>query len=166
MDKNWHGIMKVIEFSHFRNNEIIFQQNNILNTLHALGEEYVMKVLFTAFSIPANYFIGLDNRVTVALADTIDGLTGEPTSNGYFRQSVSSSTGFVLEQVGIAWQASSAVVTFQATGSGWGPVKNIFLATTSDNTGTLIATAFLDTPISLSAGDSILMRMGCSLQNL
>ena len=55
--------------------------------------------------------------------------------------------------------------SFTATGSGYGPVSNLFLATTSDNTGILIATAVLSAPITFTNSSSVNMRMRLSLQD-
>ena len=164
---NWHGLMRIIEIQHIRDNKIIWEAHDILNTLHFLGEEFMLKGLFTnaGDNIPDNYYLGLDNRTDILAADTMASLSEEPTSNGYLRQAVNSTSGFVVEIKNGIHRAVSQIVSFSATGVGWGPVKNIFLANTSDTSGYLIASAPLSSPITTVGGDTINMRMSLSLRN-
>ncbi len=57
--------------------------------LHILGEQFFLNALFqggpTNLYIPAFYYLGLDNRPTLFAADTMSGLVGEPSANGYLR---------------------------------------------------------------------------------
>jgi hypothetical protein len=164
--RNWHGLMKVLTFQHLgADGTVLFEQKNILNTLHLNGEEYALSVLFAGMAIPTNYYVGLDARAVPAVADTMSSLVNEPTTNGYFRQPVSSTTGFLLQQNGLIWQATSSVVQYVATGGSWGPVTNIWLTTRPDNLGVLVCTSILDQAVTLNSGESILMRIGMALQN-
>jgi len=166
MNKSWHGLVKIIEIQQIRNNKVIWQDENILNTLHAQGESYILQCAFDNSGTlpPANLYFGLDSRPTISVTDTLASVS-EPTGNGYQRQAVSTSTGFSIDIVSGIYRASSQVVAFSATGAGYGPVLNLFLATTTDNSGLLIASNPLTNPISLVAGDTVTMRMSLSLQD-
>ncbi len=137
--------------------------------LHILGEQFFLNALFqggpTNLYIPAFYYLGLDNRPTLFAADTMSGLVGEPSANGYLRQPVSSTTDFTVELVNGVYRASSANVTFRALGGSWGPVQNIFITDRVDLTGTLIASANLGSPFSLSAGNTVSLRIGIALRD-
>jgi len=170
MNKNWHGIMKIIEVQHVRNNSIIWEQKNVYNTLHALGEEFFLKCCFQISENhpPENYYLGLDNRTSVSVSDDIDSLIDEPTGvNGYLRKPVNSMTGFDITPVSGIYRATSQIVSFVATGGGWGPVSNIFITNSNLNDGNtvLLATASLSSAITLNNGDNVNMRMSLSLQD-
>ncbi|MBD3348922.1 MAG: hypothetical protein GF400_06960, partial [Candidatus Eisenbacteria bacterium] len=52
------------------------------NLWHDDGEEFLVKVVFTEeVSIPANFYIGLDARASLAEADSLSSLSGEPSGN-------------------------------------------------------------------------------------
>jgi len=164
MKKPWHGIMKIIEVQHVRDSKVIWEEKNVYNMLHTKGEEFFLKCCFnnTGSYPPANYYIGLDNRTVISTADTITELTDEPASNGYARQAASSTTGFTVQLVDGVYQATSGILSFYAINAGWGPVCNIFLAS-NISSGVLLATAKLSGTVSLSASDTINMRMSLSL---
>lgn len=172
MDKNkeWYGLMKVLEIQHWRDGKVIWEEKNIRNLFHIEGESYLLRAAFAggrdSSVIPDNYYLGLDNRVTVTAGDTIDSLIGEPGANGYDRQSVSSSGDFtvVLNEDG-HYRAVSVIVAFQATSGSWGPVQNIFLTDKIDNSGSLISSVRFSIPITVNGGDSVTMRMSMSLRD-
>lgn len=168
MRKDWHGLVKILEVQHVRNGEVIWEDKNLLNTLHFGGELFVLTCCFDNDGTfpPANYYFGLDNRATISVDDLITDLSDEPVGNGYLRASVSSQGQFVVDILSGVYRATSQIVTFSASGSGWGPVKNLFLATTSDNSGILIATSPLSSPVTLTSGDAINMRMALALQDV
>lgn len=163
--------MKVLEITHSDAcGNIIWRRQNIYNTLHGDGEQFMLLSLFTGGSasnpfIPNNYYLGLDNRPTVNSSDKLTNLTNEPTSGGYSRQPVSSVGGFTVEFVNSNWRASSAVVTFRSTGTEWGPISNLFLSTSADNSGYLIATAVLGSTFTVPPGNTVSLRLGLSLKD-
>jgi len=163
--KTWRGILKIIEIEHRRGTKVLWAQNNIWNQLHLKGEEFLLNCCFNNNGNypPSEYYFGLDSRVSISQADTMDDLDGEPTASGYTRQPRSSNGGFIVESNSGNYRASSNIMTFTAVGGGWGPVKNIFMATSSDNTGVLISTAALSQELSLIDGDSVNLRMALSL---
>ena len=168
--KNWNGILKLIELHHLDvDGSIISKQVNRLNTLHQGGEEFLLRAAFTGGRIseviPDFYYIGLDNRQSVSFSDTIDNLIGEPITGGYQRQQVSSSGDFAINLNQTHFLATSPIVGFRSTTTGWGPVSNIFLTTAIDSTGDLISTVVLAAPISLGAGQSVTMRIGITIKD-
>jgi hypothetical protein len=163
----WHGIMKIDSIQHMRNGVVLWQQNNIYNILHTMGEQFMLSCCFAndGSLVPTNYYFGLDARPEISVDDEIADLLDEPAANGYSRQSVNSSTGFTIELVNGFYRASSPVNVFSSSGIGYGPVQNIFMVTTSDNTGILISSATLSSPITLSGGDNINLKMSLQLQS-
>jgi len=129
------------------------------NIYHDEGEEHACKVLFSEVaSVPAAYYLGLDNRGSLAEADNLAALVDEPSSNGYQRQAVNSdNTDFTVTQDPGSgdWQAKTKVVTFVAPGGAWGPVNNILIATSSDGSGKLISSKPLKQERSLSDGEEL-----------
>jgi hypothetical protein len=109
--------------------------------------------------------LGLDDRATITTDDLITDLSNEPINNGYLRAAVSSSGSFSVDVLNGVYRATSQIVTFTATGSGWGPVKNLFLTTTADNSGVLLASSPLSNTITLAGGDAVNMRMALALQD-
>ena len=165
--KNWHGLMKLLDIQHIRNGKVIWQQTNILNTFHSGGELFVLSCAFdNDGSLPPNYYyLGLDNRTEIQVDDILSDITGEPGGNGYLRAAVASNAAFSINLQSGIYTAYSPIVTFSATGSGYGPVSNLFLATTIDNSGILLASAQLSEPATFEASDSLNMRMRLALQD-
>jgi hypothetical protein len=161
-------LLTILQIDHVRNGEVIWQSEKLTNILHNQGEEYMLNALFktTVVSVPTFYYLGLDNRATLSADDTIASLQGEPTTNGYSRQAVSSATGFTIEEVDGVSRATSLIVSFTASGGSWGPVSNLFLSNTINNTGYLIATAPLGSSRTLNNGDLVTMRFALSLQDI
>jgi len=168
MRKDWHGLVKILEVQHVRNGEVIWEQKNLLNTLHVGGELFVLTCCFDNDGTlpPANYYFGLDNRATISTDDLMTDLSDEPVGNGYLRAAVASSGQFTVDILSGVYRATGQIVTFSASGGGWGPVSNLFLTTRSDNDGILIATSALSSAVTLTAGDAINMRMALSLQDI
>lgn len=161
--------MRVLELKHYsREGELLWEQDVVPNIIHAEGELYCLTALFTTLvtSIPSNYYAGLDNRTTPAREDTLANLSQEPSQYGYARQPLNSGSGFIVSvNSNGVYQATSNVITFIANGGTWGPVKNIFLTTTVDNSGKLISTAALDGQHFLSTGEQLTMRLALTLRD-
>jgi hypothetical protein len=167
---NWNGIMRVLEIRHADAcGNILWEKSDINNLLHNSGEQFILQALFTGGPsnsfIPNYYFLGLDNRTALDPADTMTALVGEPNTNGYVRQPVNSINGFTIDNSSGSYRATTAIVTFRATGGTWGPVQNIFITDKNDLTGFLIASANLGSPFSLTDGDTISLRLGMTLQD-
>lgn len=167
-------LLTIIEIEHVaKNGKVLWQANNLQNTLHTSGEEFALKALFTngkvSTIIPTNYYFGLDNRTTINVDDTMTTIAdtgGEPSTNSYFRQAVASLNQFTIsltiEGINIA---RSPIVSFVASGGSWGPVTNLFLTDQTDNSGYLIASVSLTSALTVEDGEGIHMRMGLSLKD-
>jgi hypothetical protein len=129
------------------------------NVFHDGGEEWLCKVAFSEqMSVPSAFYIGLDNRTEPSEEDTLASLSGEPTGNGYARQAVNSDdTDWTVSQDSGSgdWQALSKTVTFTANGGSIGPVTQMFLATSANNSGVLICTRPLSQERTLADGESL-----------
>lgn len=161
------NLVTVYEICHWdKDGNLLWKKENLLNTVHGGGEQFILKAAFcpSSITIPTNFYLGLDSRTTLSQADTLNSLVNEPTSNGYIRQPVSSTTGFSISTTG-SIRATSAVVRFSASGGAWGPVKNLFLATSVGNSGLLITTTALGDNRTMNDGEGITLRMGVSLRN-
>lgn len=166
----WNGILKILEVQHLDGNgNVLWQDKNILNFLHQDGEEYMLRAAFTggrvSTIIPDSYYLGLDNRLLIQAEDQMANLIGEPSSNGYERQSVNSSGDFAINFESDHYIATSPIVAFRATVGAWGPISNLFLTDVEDNSGFLISTATLSTAITVNAGESVTMRIGMQLRD-
>lgn len=137
--------------------------------LHQDGQKFILSVGFNTagdFSIPATYYIGLDNRTTVQLTDTMANVSSEPLGYGYNRQPVSSASGFTLSLVNNAYRISSITVSFTASGGIIGPFQNVFLTDQLTNDGSLIGTAPLGGSFQVNDGESVSLRFALSLQDV
>lgn len=162
--------MKIKEIQHTDSfGNIIWQGKNIPNLLHLEGEKFLLQAAFTggviSTIIPSVYYLGLDNRLTVAVGDTIDNLIGEPLSNGYERAQVSSSGDFTINFEQSHYVATSPIVAFRALGGSWGPCSNLFLTAEVEGVFQLISTAVLPSAIIMNSGDAITMRIGLQIRD-
>jgi len=140
------------------------------NILHDTGEIAILSAFFATTMTnygapPANHYLGLDTRVTLAEADTLATLT-ELVKSGYERKALSSAgTGvsgqdFYINQPAAYYRADSATVEWTA-GENWETaVKNIFLCTditaaTDGNDDHLIASLALSAERTLLSGDKL-----------
>jgi hypothetical protein len=173
MRKDWNGIMKILEIEQLRNGEVIWSKKNLYNILHSGAEQYFLEALFRnpadGTIPPEYYYLGLDARTSLLTSDTMSSIIDEPSSNGYFRQLVSSkpnqSTGWSIISSDGYSKALCSVVTFSAAGGSWGPVTTLFLTTKNNNTGVLISSASLSDEAYLEDGDSINLRMVMTLRD-
>lgn len=160
-------LVRVIEAKLWRGDEVVWETSNKLNTLHSLGQKFVLQAIFNTLEagVPPFFYAGLDNRVEPAESDILSEINTEPAIFGYQRVAVSSSNGFQVSVVDDVYQATTGVLTFNGTGGTWGPVQNVFLATTNDNSGTLISTIALDGPHFVNDGERLTMRFGIALKD-
>ena len=149
------------------------------NIIHDTGEQAILSAFFaTAMTNygapPANLYLGLDTRVSLAEADTLATLT-ELVKSGYERKALASGgTGasgqdFYINQPAAYYRADSKTVVWTAA-EDWGTaVENIFLCTdataTTDGAGDhLIASLALSTSRLLMTNDILngSMQVGIS----
>lgn len=160
-------LMTIEEVIHYdKDGNILWSAKNLPNTLHTQGQEFILKSVFVGSAgviVPASYYVGLDNRTTVNQADILANIVGEPTTNGYSRQTLSSQTGFgaLFDQAN--WRVQSASVVFTALGGSWGPVSNAFLTTGSAMSGFLISTVPLPTAKTINNGETFSFKISLSL---
>ena len=172
MSKDWHGLVKILEIKHQDSDgSVLWEAKNLRNVLHTDGEQLLLQSMFVGGNtsntyIPDNFYFGLDSRSSVVVSNIISDLAGEPTNNGYARFSISSSGQFAVSQFSGIYQAISPIVTFTASGSGWGPVLNLFMTSTNDNSGILISSVPLSSPLTVISGQTISLKMGLSLQDI
>lgn len=167
--KHWDGLLTIIEIQHRDSHgNLLWESKDIKNLLHQDGEEFMLRAAFTGGQnstiIPENYYLGLDSRTTLFSTDTMDDLVGEPSSGGYERQTISSEGDFSINFQDSHFIATSPIVVFRATAGSWGPVRNLFLTTQDDDSGYLISTAPLDSLVSLTAGDSVTLRISLRIR--
>lgn len=146
---------------------LLWEQLGIDNILHDEGEQALLSAYFaTAMSgfgaPPANLYLGLDDRVSLAEGDTLTSLSGEPVALGYARKAYSTAgTGlsgqdFYINQPAAYYRADSKVVTFTAVGGVWVSVSKMFLCTVLSGTaGKLISSLALSATRTLQDGDSL-----------
>lgn len=149
---------------------IKWQERDVPNALANEGEYIIEDVMFRGNTAPTQYYLRLYNT-TPALTSTLSTLsTYEPsTANGYnpANQGITrDSTGWPLvpQLVSSHYEITSKTVTITASGGSVGPVTYAALATSSDNTGKLMAYAALSTTRTLSSGDSLQMTYKIRLQ--
>ena len=163
---NWNGILIVDEIIVRNKNKIVYKQENIHNIFHAFGQYYFLEILFKNLKNPTAYYLGLDNRSSLTLNNTLESLEGEPVGKGYARQSVSLGNFSISVGQNGNYKASGPTVTFNATTDSWGPVQNIFLTNVSSGTnGYLISSAKLLEPITVSPTDSITLKFSFAFSN-
>lgn len=130
---------------------------------HKAGETLNLNAMFATqqANVPAIYYVGLDNRSSLNYNDTLLSLLNEPPNNvyGYTRQPITSTNGFSVAFNGTHMQASSGIITFSAVGGNIGPVGNVFLATTPDNTGNLIVSMTLSSVQTIQSGQVLTVRL-------
>ena len=166
-------IIEILEIKHLsKNGTVLWEAHNLPNMLHISGEQFILLATFVGGGIantyiPASYYFGLDNRTSLAAADTLLTVAAtEPATYGYNRAVVSSSGQFAVSVAMTGHNlATSPIVTFSAIGGPWGPVRNMFLSTTANNTGYLIASVALLSSVTLNAGEQLSARIGLGLKD-
>ena len=110
--------------------------------LHQEGLQYLLEVAFTEEqSVPANFYIGLATDAALAENASLGDQT-EVSGTGYARQTVASNNVDITSAtVGTNdRKITTKTVTFTAGGT-WTGANTVFLATSSDDSGKLIASA-------------------------
>jgi len=149
-----------------KNSKVKYEQSNIKNTLHQIGESYMLNCLFVNKNTRVDYYwAGLDNRSSLNTADTMSSLVNEPSTNGYSRQKITSWSSPVISNSVYVVKSNNIMFSASTGTSGWGPVKNIFLSTTQNISGILISSVKLNQELTMSPGDTIVLVMNLSLSN-
>lgn len=154
------------DWQHFRRGSLLMAGANLPNIWHDEGEEYLVKVAFSEeLSVPANHYIGLDDRVALAEADVLTSLSGEPAVGGYARQAVpTTAVGYTASQVAGNWQAKTTTETFTPSGANYPAVRNCFLTDQASGTvGDLYCSIALSASRTVLDGDSLNVDMTISI---
>lgn len=133
---------------------------------HTEGRQWAFEVLFSEEqAVPGDFYVGMCTDADIAenavLSDINELVDDSGLDFGYIRQAVpSSAAGWASAPTGTnARKVTSVTVTFIA-GSNWSLAKTWFLATTSDNTGKLIASG----PINSGSGRAVLEGQSFSFE--
>ena len=126
------------------------------------GLKWLLECVFPqSQSPPATFYMGLCEDASVA-EDAVLGDLTELSGNNYSRQTLpgGSITGFTSESAGTAdWKVTTTVEEFEASGGVWNGAEHVFLATSSDDSGVLIAVSALSTERFLQDGDKLQVSM-------
>lgn len=108
--------------------------------VHTQGLQFLLELMNKAQSAPTNYYAGLATNASLPKTAVLGSQT-ELSGNGYVRPPVAASAvGLVsASDGGDGRKLTSATVQFTAVGGDWSQALTLFLATTIDNTGVLIA---------------------------
>lgn len=114
--------------------------------IHTEGLQFLLEAaLSEEQSVPANFYLGLAEDASIAEDANLAALT-ELSGFGYARQTVASNGTDFTSAAALSndRKMTTKICTFTAAGGAWNTAKKVFLATTSDNTGKLIASASLN----------------------
>jgi hypothetical protein len=155
------------DVKHYRDGVIIWEDSG-KNAIVQGGEEAVLETFFrngTSYA-PAEFYIRLCNE-TLLVTSTLSSVSTEPSGNGYSAQLVERSiVGFpTKETVAGVVRLTSKVLSFTASGGNIGPVTTAYLATTSNNVGTLIAFRALSMTRTVISGDTITLSFRVQLSS-
>ena len=133
------------------------------NALVDEGEQSILATYFQGAAGPAGFFFRLYNDTPVD-TDTLADLLNEVAGTGYAPIAVARSTGDfpTLALDAGDYMVTSATKQFAATGA-WTDATVLALATSSDNSGLLIAWVALSATRTLQAGDTLDVSMAVKL---
>jgi len=154
--KFWEGIW---EFEILDKNKNIIESWKKQNALVDQGEQSILDSYFRGQNTPTGYYVRLCND-SLDEADTLISIQGEPVGNGYLATNLPRSiSGFpTLELDEGDYRITSRDVQFDAIGGDISQVNTAFLATSSDNSGLLIAFVNFSTPKTITDGNSLVIR--------
>ena len=151
---------------HKRNGKVIWEDSG-RNGLADAGEEAMLELYFRgdAAYAPTEFYVRLCNDTLVEV-DTLSEVQNEPAGTfGYAPQLLErSSVGFPTKEfVEGDFRVNSKSLTFTASGGDIGPVTTAYMATTSDNSGKLIAFRALSLTRTVIDGDEMVVQMRIKL---
>lgn len=132
--------------------------------LHEDGLQFILEVAFSEEqSVPANFYIGLATDASLAETASLGDQT-EVSGTSYARQTVASNnTDITSASTGTNdYKVTTKTVTFTAGGT-WTGAKTVFLATTVNDTGVLIASEQLSGTRTLADGDTLTVAIAIVL---
>jgi len=153
---------------------VVWEAYDLPNIVHDEGEQHLLYAAFATgsgdWSVPGNYYVGLDDRAALAEADTLGSLDDEPVGDGYARSALSSAgTGaagqdFVVSQPAAAYQFLTKDILFTAAGGDWVGARNMFICTHLNAVASavgarLISSLALSASRTLANGESLTCTM-------
>lgn len=144
--------------------ELVWEDLGRHNTLAHEGGENALDSWLRNQNHPPTFYIRLFNDTPVK-SDSLSDLVNEASGNGYAPQEMPRTTsGWVtLALDGDDFQAVSSEETFVASGGSWGPVTYGVWATSSDNSGKLIAFVALSQTRTIQDGETLLVTIKTKL---
>ena len=106
---------------------ILDQRFGIDNMFLDEGAEWMIKACFEGETLPTDLHLLLDNRATIARADTLASLSGEPAIYAYARQPLTIGTTDWTASLVTNWQGLSVTATFSPSGGDWAQIQNLGL---------------------------------------
>ncbi len=106
---------------------VLDQGHNIHNMFLDEGAKFMVMACFEGEALPTDLHLLLDNRVTIARADTLASLSGEPSTFGYAREPLTIGATDWTASLVTNWQALSVSATFGPVGGDWAQVQNLGL---------------------------------------
>ena len=152
------------DIKHIRDGKVIWEESK-RNALVDQGERNMLVSYFRAENIPTEFYIRLAYD-TIVETDTLSNISNEPSGNGYSAKLVErSSTGFpTIDFHEGDYRVTSKEVQFTASGGNIGPVNVMYLATTSDNSGKLLAFVGLSMERTINVNDTLVAQMRIKLK--
>lgn len=134
--------------------------------LHTEGRQYILECAFTEEQAPpANFYMGLATDAGLAENATLASLT-EVSGTGYARQPIASSTaGFTSATGGTNDRKVVSTTAYFAAEGTWTAAKTVFLATSVDGAGKLIASAPLSQTLTLNNLDELAVAIAIQLND-
>lgn len=132
--------------------------------LHTDGLQFLLEVTFTEEqSVPANYYIGLATDASLSETASLGDQT-EVSGTSYARQAVASDNVDITSAATGTndYKVTTKTVTFTAGGT-WTGANTVFLATTSNDSGVLIASAPLSETRTLEDTDTLTIAIQIDL---
>ena len=155
MDKFHPFYEGIWDIKHIRDDKVIWEEE-AHNDLVDEGEQSLLQVYFRGLEEPTSFYLRLAYD-SIRETDTLSNIENEPSGNGYAAETLARSpSGFpVLEKHEGDYRVVSKTCTFTASGGVIGPVNVMFLATSTDATGKLIASISMSISRTLQSGDSL-----------
>ena len=149
-----HGCFRIVHFHEGKED----WRREAHNITHNEGEEMLLKTIFSKELSCPMFYMGLDNRVTLAETDTLSGIMSSyelAASNNYSRVTVSGASGDWTTSTNASgdWFAKTVTCAFSATTGAWLSAVNVFLATDASNDGYVVGSLALTSQVVLQAND-------------
>ena len=153
----WH-------FKHVRNGKILWEKD-IQNALVDEGEKNMLNTYFRSTNAPTTFYLRLCYD-TISVTDSLSDVQNEPSGNGYLPLEIErSAVGFPTIELNEGdYRVTSKEVSWVASGGEIGPVNCAYLATTSNNTGKLIAFVSLAMERTVLDGDTMYAQFRVKLK--